>query len=78
MDCLAFLETLARNYDHNLTHFSSATSFEDMHMDSYDIVDFLLKVEEQYGVVFDDENMLEIRTMQDVMDAINKFSQEVR
>ncbi len=76
MDRLAFLETLAKTYDHNLAELSEETSFEDLHMDSYEAVDFLLKVEEKFGIVIGDDRMLEIRTMQDVLNTINECSQE--
>ncbi|MCR4950150.1 MAG: hypothetical protein K6A40_02375 [Solobacterium sp.] len=76
MDRLAFLETLAKKYDHNLSDLNADTSFEDLHMDSYEIVDFLMKVEDEFGIVIDGEKMLEIKTMQDILDTVKEFSQE--
>ena len=76
MDRLAFLETLAKKYDHNLSDLKADTSFEDLHMDSYEIVDFLMKAEDEFGIVIPDEKMLELKTMQDILDTVKEFSQE--
>lgn len=76
MDCLAYLETLARGYDHNLKKFSATTTFDEMRMDSYDVVDFLLMVEQEYGIVIEDSKMLEMKSMQDVINTVNECSQE--
>lgn len=76
MDCLTYLETLARGYDNNLKKFSTTTTFDEMKMDSYDVVDFLLKVEQEYGIVFEDAKMLELKSMQDVINTVNECSQE--
>ena len=45
-------------------------------MDSYEIVDFLLKVEEKFDVVIADEEMFRIRNMKDVLDIISEGSKE--
>lgn len=52
------------------------TSFEELNMDEFSIVDFLMKVEEAFSVVFDDMKMLDVKTIQDVMDMIAENSQE--
>ena len=61
-------------------HFSADlkadTTFEELKMDDYEIVDFLMNVEECYRFAFHENEMLEMKTMQNVMDMINKNMQE--
>ncbi len=52
------------------------TTFEDLKMDEFEIVDFLMNVEEYYGFAFQQDEMLEVRSIQDVMNMINKSMQE--
>ena len=52
------------------------TTFEELKMDDYEIVDFLMNVEECYRFAFHENEMLEMKTMQNVMDMINKNMQE--
>ena len=76
MERLALLEELAQAYVPKDLQFSSTTSFEDLNMDSYDIVDFLLKVEEQFHVVLENDAMMNIHTMQDVLNEIDNCQKE--
>jgi acyl carrier protein len=66
-----FLETLASQYAYDLEGFSMETTFSDLHMDSYDQVDYLMKVEEHYGITFSDDKMLSIGNMQTVRRIVN-------
>ena len=43
---------------------------EDLGLDSLDIVDMLMKVEETFGVTIDDGDVAEMRTVADVVDFI--------
>ncbi len=75
MDRLAILQTLLREYT-AITPILPPTSFEDLQMDSYAVVDFMLKVEEQFGIVLDDENLLRVKTIQDVLKVIQEDTEE--
>ena len=55
---------------------NESKTFEELKMDDYEIVDFLMNVEEYYGFAFHENEMLEMKTMQNVMDMINKNMQE--
>lgn len=76
MNDLAYLKELAEQYCRNLIRFDEKTTFEDMHMDSYAKVDFMMKAEQHYGIVFDDDVMLAAHSMKDVLDMIEKYKQE--
>lgn len=52
------------------------TTFEDLHMDSYDIVDFLMKVEELSGIILEDSNVVQMHCLQDVLEELDKCSKE--
>jgi acyl carrier protein len=54
----------------NETIVASAT-LEDLRIDSLDLVEVLLTVEEQKSIVFDDEELLKLKTVQDVVDLVN-------
>lgn len=76
VNCLAYLQEIIDSGTNNGTTFSSSTTFEELGMDSYEIVDFLLKVEEKFDVVIADEEMFRIRNMKDVLDIISEGSKE--
>lgn len=76
MNRLAFLETLAKNFDRNLSELKTTTTFEDLGMDSYAVVDFVLKVEEKYDIVIPDDRIFSLKNMQDVLDMIDQCKQE--
>lgn len=46
--------------------------FKELGLDSLDIVELLLQLEEEYGVHFDDVDMTNIDTVQDLLDNIAK------
>ncbi len=76
VNCLAYLQEIIDSGTNNGTTYSSLTTFEELGMDSYEIVDFLLKVEEKFDVVIADEEMFRIRNMKDVLDIISEGSKE--
>ncbi len=76
MNDLAYLKELAEQYSRNLIRFDGNTTFEDMQMDSYAKVDFMMKVEQHYDITFDDDVMLMAHSMKDVLDMIRKYKQE--
>ena len=76
VNCLAYLQEIIDSGTNNGTTYSSLTTFEELGMDSYEIVDFLLKVEEKFDVVIADEEMFRIRNVKDVLDIISEGSKE--
>ena len=47
-------------------------NFKELGLDSLDIVELLLQLEEEYGIHFDDVDMTNIVTVQDLLDSIEK------
>jgi len=76
MKYLEELKSLAASYNHKDIKVDASTSFAQLGMDSYEIVDFLVQVEKEFGVVIDDDAMLQMDTIQDVLCTLDKCSQE--
>lgn len=76
MKYLEELKSLAASYNHKDIDLDASTFFSELGMDSYEIVDFLVQVEKEFGVVIDDDAMLQIQTLQDVLSTLDKCSQE--
>lgn len=72
MDRLAVLKRLAEDFSDNLDDFSAQTTFEDLRMDSYAVVDYLLEVEKEFSIVLNDDEILQLRSIQDVLDTIEQ------
>ena len=50
----------------------TSANFKELGLDSLDIVELLLQLEEDYGIHFDDVDMTKIATVQDLLDSIEK------
>lgn len=46
--------------------------FKDLGIDSLDLVDLVFELEEEIGVQFEDEELLELKTIQDLLTLIEK------
>lgn len=76
MDQLSSLSSILSKTNGLQVTLKADTTFDELKMDEYDIVDFLMGVEEYYGIAFDNEKMLEVKNMQDVMNMIDSNNQE--
>lgn len=76
MERLEFLKQLAMKYGHIPMFFSGDTTLESLGMDSYDVVDFMLEVEQAYGITADDDSLLSVKTVGDVLALINQCMKE--
>ncbi|MBR4208454.1 MAG: acyl carrier protein [Lachnospiraceae bacterium] len=45
---------------------------DDLRLDSFEMMEFVMALEEEYGVGFSDEEVAELETVGDMMDAINE------
>ena len=72
MERLAVLELLAKEFNHNIDKVTPDTTFEELGMDSYEVVDFIAKSEEYYNTMIDNETALQAKTIQDVLNALTK------
>jgi acyl carrier protein len=70
------LTALIAPYNHRKQEIQADTTFASLGMDSYEVVDFLVQVEKQFNVFIDDDAMLEMKSLQDVFDTLDKSSQE--
>lgn len=75
MDRFSSLKALLKEYcqDQAVT---PETTFAQLHMDSFALVDFMLKVEETFGIVLDNDKILKVKTIQDVLDLIRQDTEE--
>ena len=76
MNQLAILNKILERTRKFSADLKADTTFEELKMDDYEIVDFLMNVEEYYRFAFHENEMLEMKTMQNVMDMINKNMRE--
>ena len=49
----------------------ASATMEDLRIDSLDLVEVLLTVEEQLSIVFEDDELLQLKTVQNVVDLVN-------
>ncbi len=54
------------------TDIEPSSSLKDLGLDSLDLVEVLMSIEEEFSIQFEEEEMLELKTVQDVYDAIEK------
>ena len=54
----------------------SATLFEDLGLDSLDVVDMLVHLEENIGVKVDGEQIMKVRTLQDIYTLVENLAAE--
>lgn len=73
---LSCIRELAEEYDHNMLIVGRETTFDELGMDSYEVVDFLMKVEERFDIVFDDDTMFRIHSVDDLLDIISESCKE--
>lgn len=49
----------------------ASATMEDLRIDSLDLVEVLLTVEKQLSIVFEDDELLQLKTVQNVVDLVN-------
>ena len=76
MERLAFIRQSIEQFCRIPDDFSWDTTFEELGMDSYAIVDFLLALEEKIGFAADDAELLSQNCMRDVEDLIARCMEE--
>ena len=47
-------------------------TFEQLGMEPYDVLEFMLGVEKEYGVALDDAELLSVKTLEDVQDVLSR------
>lgn len=72
MERLDDLKDLVKEFAYNFNEISESTSFDDLKMDSYAIVDFMIKIENEYQIVLDEKQFIELKTIKDVLNMIEE------
>jgi acyl carrier protein len=70
MERSLFLQQLASEYVKHPAAITADTSFRELGMSPYDVMDFMMKVEEKYGIVIDDARLLSVDSIRDAEDTI--------
>jgi acyl carrier protein len=66
MEAYEYMRTLIENKAGHPVLLISGTSMKDLGIDSLDLVEMILKVEEKYDLAFEDAELLDLKTMGDV------------
>ncbi len=76
MDRLALIRQLIGEYCRIPNDFSRSTTLESLGLDSYEIVDLVLSLEEKIGFASDDEDLLSLKSVRDIEDLISRCMKE--
>ena len=73
------LERLQRlfiaRFDYKLEELTASTTLENLGLDSLDIIDFLFDIEDEFNIKVPDREF-EVKTIQDMVDALDRFISE--
>jgi acyl carrier protein len=73
------LERLQRlfiaRFDYKLEEITASTTLENLGLDSLDIIDFLFDIEDEFNIKVPDREF-EVKTIQDMVDALDRFISE--
>ena len=64
------LVKLAENLDIDTSNLDFESKISDMDIDSIDLVDFIMVIEEEFDIEFTDEELDEIETLSDIVSLI--------
>ena len=72
MEHLETLKALVKEFAYNLHDITDSTTFEDLKMDSFAMIDFMMKIENEYHIVLDEKRFIELHSLKDVQDMIEE------
>ncbi|MHC1734351.1 MAG: acyl carrier protein [Erysipelotrichaceae bacterium] len=75
MEAYEYLRTLIANKTGHSDSITQETSLKDLGIDSLDLVELILQVEEKFDLVFEDDELLALKTMGEVSDLIRSKKQ---
>ncbi|TFG82084.1 MAG: acyl carrier protein [Erysipelotrichales bacterium] len=70
MEAYEYMLTLIENKTGHSISIHPETTMKDLGIDSLDLVELILKVEEKYNLTFADEELLQLKTIKDVENLI--------
>lgn len=62
-------------FDYKIEELAATTAFENLGLDSLDIIDFMFDIEDEFNIKIPDREF-EVKTIQDMVDALNRFISE--
>lgn len=66
-------ELIAESKDMNVADITMETSFEDMELDSLDVIEVVMSIEEAFGITLEIEDS--VRTVGDLVELIDSLAQ---
>lgn len=76
MDDLQKISLILKQYAPSTEVPSFGTTFEALGMNSYQMVEFIVQIEEEFDIVFPDEDILHLNTIGDVIQRIRADRKE--
>ncbi|PKY93682.1 acyl carrier protein [Facklamia hominis] len=64
---------IAEHFDINEEIITETMTFDDLGADSLDVVEFVMELEDHYGIEFEDEKMEELNNIKDAVDYIDQL-----
>lgn len=64
---------IAERFDINEEIITETMTFDDLGADSLDVVEFVMELEDHYGIEFEDEKMEELNNIKDAVDYIDQL-----
>lgn len=64
---------IAERFDVNEEIITETMTFDDLGADSLDVVEFVMELEDHYGIEFEDEKMEELNNIKDAVDYIDQL-----
>jgi acyl carrier protein len=62
-------------FDYKLEELTASTTLENLGLDSLDVIDFLFDIEDEFNIKVPDREF-EVKTIQDMVDALDRFISE--
>ena len=63
------------HFDYKIEQLTAATTLQDLGLDSLDIIDFMLDIENEFKIRIPDQEF-RVRTIQDMVDAVDRYISE--
>ena len=72
MDNLNLIVKLLKDYVSDEIEITRESTLKELQIDSLDLVEVVVSAEEQTGVTFEDDELVDLKTVGDVVDLLNK------
>lgn len=72
MDNLNLIIKLLKDYVSDEIEITRESTLKELQIDSLDLVEVVVSAEEQTGVTFEDDELVDLKTVGDVVDLLNK------